>query len=342
MTVAEAFLGPRGNPHLFGHAPAASAMAAAVRSGRMHHAWLISGAPGVGKATLGYRFARWLLAGAPAGDTLALDPRHPVFRRVAAATHADLLTVEREYDDKRKRQRTEIIIDDVREVAQFMRLTPAEGGWRIVLIDGAESLNRNAANALLKILEEPPARAVLLLVCETPGRLLPTIRSRCRLLRLDPLAEPQLEAALAAALPEVDAPSRGRLAALSGGSPGRALMLAEGEGVTLAALVRQVLEAVPAVSAGRAHEVADAVGRSEEGFATFMELLRAGLAGAVAEAARGRAVAWQRRLVEQRPLDAWCEVWQGLGRLQDETERAYLDKRQAIVTGLGLLSGGTR
>ena len=135
---------PRSNPVLVGHSDAAAATDEAIRAGRVHHAWLITGPEGIGKATLAYRFARHLLA-PPGTDPDA--PDSPVFRRVAAATHADLLTVERAWDDKRKRLRAEIVVDDVRAVADFLRLTPAEGGWRVVVVDGAEHLNRNAANA---------------------------------------------------------------------------------------------------------------------------------------------------------------------------------------------------
>ena len=155
----------------------------ALRAGRMHHAWLITGPEGVGKATLAYRFARRLLAGQPAEESLRLDQAHPVFRRVAAASHADLLTVERVYDDRRKRMKTQFAVDDIRRINGFMSLTPAEGGWRVAIIDGAEELNQASANALLKVLEEPPPGAILLLVCSAVGRLLPTIRSRCRRLR---------------------------------------------------------------------------------------------------------------------------------------------------------------
>ena len=132
---------PRENPDLFGHDSAERTFDAAARSGRLHHAWLISGAEGIGKATLAYRFARRLLTAA--GDPN--DPANPAFRRVARATHADLLTVERSWDEKRKKQRTEIVVEDARDIAGFLRLTPAEGGWRVVVVDGAEHLNRNAA-----------------------------------------------------------------------------------------------------------------------------------------------------------------------------------------------------
>ena len=326
---------PRANPVLVGHADAAAAMDEAIRAGRVHHAWLITGPEGIGKATLAYRFARHLLA--PAG--LEPDaPASPVFRRVAAATHADLLTVERTWDDKRKRLRAEIVVDDVRAVADFLRLTPAEGGWRVVVVDGAEHLNRNAANALLKVLEEPPPRAILLLACAAPGRLLPTIRSRCRHLRLMPLTTGQTDEVLALALPDAPAEERAGLAALAAGSPGRAVALAEEGGVAIAGLVAGVLRDVPRVTALRAYDVADKLARNDGGYSTFMDLLRAAISAAVREAARGRGDPAQRRLAATRPLAEWGDLWQALTRLQDETERFNLDKRHAIVSGLDLLN----
>lgn len=327
---------PRANPILIGHAAAATVIVDTVRSDRLHHAWLLTGPPGIGKATLAFRFARSLLAGA-LENSLDLDPAHPVFRRVAVGTHADLLTVEREWDDKRRRQRSEIVVDDVRAIAQFLRLTPAEGGWRVVVLDEAEQLNRNAANALLKVLEEPPARAVLLLVCSAPGRLLPTIRSRCRRLRLSPLTFGDMQSVLGRALPEMPSHERDRLAKLGEGSPGCALRLAQEEGIAVGGLVEEILSELPRISVTRAHAVADALGRSDSAFDTFMGLLRSALGAAVRDAARGSADAQATRIGGLRPLAAWGDVWHALGRLQDETERFHLDKRQAIVTGLGLL-----
>ena len=320
---------PRENPDLFGHDAAEAAFAQAVR-GRLHHAWLITGPEGIGKATLAFRFARRLLA--TQGDPN--DPANPTFRRVARGTHADLLTIERAFDEKRKRQRTEIVVEGARDIAGFLRLTPAEGGWRVVVVDGAEHLNRNAANAVLKVLEEPPARAVLFLTCAAPGRLLPTILSRCRRLALRRLGAADMERALAKVLPEQDAAARAALAPLAAGSPGRAAALAEEGGVAIAALVDDVLRAAPRVPVTRAWEVADKLARSDGAYTTFMDLLRDRLGRAVRDAARGQGSA----LIAARPLGEWGEVWHALGRLQDETERSNLDKRHAIVAGLDLLN----
>ncbi len=324
---------PRENPLLLGHAAAEAAFADSIRSGRLHHAWLITGAAGIGKATLAYRLARRLLG----GD--GVRPADAVFRRIATGSHADLLTVEREWDEKRKRMRTEIVVDDGRAVAEFLHLTAAEGGWRVVVVDGAEHLNRNAANALLKILEEPPRRAVLLLVSAAPGRLLPTMRSRCRTLRLAPLDRAAMRDVLAERLPDLPEAERDRLAAIAEGSPGRALALAGEDGLRLAGMVDDLFGRVPEFPLLRAYELADTLGRSEGGFSTFMDLLRQGLARAVRESVRGEADAAQLRLVTHRPLDAWGDVWHALTRLQDETERLNLDKRQAIVSGIALLNG---
>jgi DNA polymerase III subunit delta' len=330
---------PRANPLLLGHEAAEATLLEAMRSGRMHHAWLITGPDGVGKATLAYRFARRLLAGIPTGDTLTLEPTHPVFRRVAAGAHADLHTVELSYDEKRRRMRTQITVEDVRGISAFLSLTSAEGGWRVAIVDGAEEMNQSSANALLKILEEPPRRAILLLVCAAPGRLLATIRSRCRRLRLDPLTPEVMERLLSRYLPERSAEECSRLATVAEGSPGRALLLAQEEGLAIAGLVNEVLAALPELKPARAYAVADIVVRGDTTFSNFFDLLRAGIATAVREVVRGRGDPHQSRLVALRPLDAWGDVWHALTRLQDETERFNLDKRQAIVAGLGMLSG---
>ena len=332
---------PRANPLLLGHETAERTLLDAIGQGRMHHAWLISGAEGIGKATLAYRFARRLLAGRPSPEatTLALDPAHPVFRRVTAGGHADLLTIERAFDEKTKRLKRDIAAADVRQINGFMALTPAEGGWRVAIVDGAEDLNASSANALLKILEEPPPRAILLLVCSAPGMLLPTIRSRCRHLRLLALSDDVMSQLLTAYLPELPADDRDRLVTLAEGSVGRALRMAEEGGIAVAALADGLLAGLPDVPASRGFEVADALGRDDAGFHLFMNHLIQGIAALVRDTVRGRADPEQARLASLRPLEAWAELWQGLSRLRDETERFALDKRQALVACVGMLTG---
>ncbi len=325
---------PRANPRLIGHEAAEATVLDGLRGGRMHHAWLITGPEGVGKATLAFRLARRLLAGVPADGTLALDAAHPVFRRVAASGHADLFTLTRTPGSDPKKLRSEIVVDDVRAVGAFLRLTPGEGGWRVVVVDRADELNRNAANALLKVLEEPPARALLLLVCAAPGRLPVTIRSRCRALALRPLSDADMERVLSGYLPDTSEDERARLIALAEGSPGRALLLREAHGLELAGLVDAVLAKLPELP-GAGWDVADKLAR--DGFSIFMDLLRGAIAAAVRAGARGRADPEQARLLGLHSLEAWGDVWQALTQLQEETERFALDRRQAVLSGLRLL-----
>ena len=314
---------PRENHNLLGHEPAEAAIQDALAGGRLHHAWLITGPDGVGKATLAFRFARRLLAGG--AQTLDMAEGHPVFRRVAAGTHADLLTIEREWDEKKKRLKKQISAETAREIPPFLHLTPAEGGWRVVIVDGAEDLNPQSANALLKVLEEPPARAVLILVCSAAGRLLPTIRSRCRHLALAPLDAAAMDRALALYLPSMTVADRAALAALADGSPGRALALAADGGLKIAAMVDEVLQAGNGVSLLRGYEMADGL-RDQAAFETFMGLLARGVARQAGAAARTGGA----------PLRL-AETASGIQGLLDETERVNMDRRQAVIAGLALV-----
>ncbi len=311
-----------------GHAEAERTLARAWQSGRLHHAWLLTGPSGVGKATLARHFATTMLAGT--------DPH--AARRVAAGTHADLLVIGRAMDEKRQRLRAEIVLEDVRPIGAFLHRTAAEGGWRIVIVDDAEHLNRHAANALLKLLEEPPGRALLLLVCNAPGRLLPTLRSRCRSLRLLPLDQATMHAALAPLLPALTAAERQILIDLGEGSPGRALALAAEDGVALSGLVRNVLSPARARPALWPYELADTVLRRDSGFSTFIGLLSAAISTTIRSAVRSGDAAGA-ALLHSRSPDAWAEICEELARLRGETESLNLDKRQALLAGLSLLSG---
>jgi DNA polymerase-3 subunit delta' len=316
---------PRANALLRGHEGAVGSLYHAAISGRLHHGWLLAGPPGIGKATLAFRFARWLLAGAETPD-LYVPETSPVFRRVAAATHPDLFTVERRINAKTEKLQSEIVIATILEASAFMRLTPAEGGWRVVVIDGAEDMNTNAANALLKLLEEPPPRAILLLATSAPGRLLPTIRSRCRMLPMAPLPESEMHELLKDYGPELDFTARERLIELAEGSIGTALSLAAEGGIALAELVDEALEAP--VAPARAQAIADTVSRTVDGadkFETFFSLLRGRLA------ARTRAAA---RAGQGGNLAAEVSLWQEFGKMEREVIGLNLDKRAAVVVAL--------
>jgi DNA polymerase III subunit delta' len=316
-----------GITRLLGHSEAEQTLARAWESGRLPHAWLLTGLAGIGKATLAARFAQTVLAGA--------DPEATA-RRAAAGTHADLLTITRATDEKRQRVRTEIVLEDVRPISGFLRRTAAEGGWRVVIVDGVEHLNRHAANALLKLIEEPPGRALILLVCSAPGRLLPTIRSRCRTLRLKPLDQASMHEVLQPLLPNLDAGERQTLIELSDGSPGRALTLAADDGVALAGLVQTVLAGHDRRAALWPYELADTVLRRDNGFSTFIDLLAASICSTMRLELQGGSTGIS--LLSLRPAEIWAQRCEDLERMRDETERLNLDKRQALLTSLSMLS----
>ena len=345
-------LEPRANPALLGQEAAEATLLAAVKSGRLPHAWLIGGARGVGKATLAYRFARYLLSGnadsAPglfgqaAPESLAMPSSDPLFQRIAARGHPDLFTLERTVNEKSGKLRTEIVVEDVRSVGSFLRLTPAEGGWRIVVVDCADELNRSAANALLKVLEEPPRQAVLLLVAHAPGSLLPTIRSRCRALAMPPLAPATVAKLLAQYRPDIDEEDRRMLVQLGEGSIGRALDLADAGGVGLYRAVIELLAAMPQLDMAAVHAMGDRLARADgaENFRTVGELLawwlmrmvRGAAAGSLpTEMVPGEGAAMQ-RLLADRDLDRWVALWEKITLLFAQADDLALDRKQVVLT----------
>ena len=355
-----AALPPRENPDLIGHAAAEAALLESYRSGRLPHAWLVTGPRGVGKATLAFRFARFLFAQNQGGGLFAAAPRnlavaadHPAFRRVASGGHPDLLLVERGLNEKRNRRRSEIVVEDTRAIAGFLRKTPAEGGWRVVIVDGADTMNLNASNALLKILEEPPKRSALLLLSDNPGRLLATIRSRCRRLALGPLAAREVAAALARRHPELAPQDAASLARLAGGSIGRALELASSGGLALYRSLFNILQRLPETDVEAVNGFADTVARwgADEAFALVGELLPGWIARMVALAGGGEAdenavlpgeAEAMRRLAGRRNLDQWVEVWENLTHLFAEANSINLDRKQVVLNVFFALEAAAR
>ncbi len=346
---------PRLNPELKGHKDAEQTLIEAFHSGRMAHAWMITGPKGIGKATLACRFARYLLTqgreeqGAglfgddlPAAlpDSLYIAPETPVFQRIAAGGHGDFLCVERSLNDRGK-LRGEIVIDDVREVGGFLSLTASEGGWRVVIIDSADEMNRNAANAVLKVLEEPPDRAILILVSHNPGRLLPTIRSRCRKLSLEALTVEDMQDLLVRYAPDLSDADRAVLTELSDGSIGSAMSLIDAGGIDLYRSCVDLLATMPDMDHSRLHALADQLAKAgaEDRFTTAMNLLRGMLARLLrfrAEGADvGAALSSERALFERLGpavgLDRWLEVWDKVTGLLERAGAVNLDRKQVVL-----------
>lgn len=331
---------PRETAVLHGHRGAERALLDAYRDGRIPHAWLIGGPRGVGKATLAYRMARFVLMHpdycsrpVQTASTLAIDPQRPVARRIAAQAHPDLLALERS-EAESGALRSVITVDQVRQTVSFFGSTPGEGGWRVCIVDAADELQfPNAANALLKVLEEPPPRALLLLVSHAPGRLLPTIRSRCRSLMLRPLEEEAVANAAAAALSRDPTNAELREAAAAAeGSVARAIELLGGGALSIRKQVVALLANLPDVDEAALHRLGDKLGRANEGaFGIAVDSMRDWLSARLAAAPQNPA-----RLAQV------AEVWEKLNRAARDVEVLNLERKPMIFAAFGLLAGTAR
>jgi DNA polymerase-3 subunit delta' len=326
---------PRETAILFGHADAERTLLDAYRGGRMPHAFILGGPPGIGKATLAYRVARFVLAypDPDAAETqtarsLALEEAHPVARSVAARSHPDLLTLERTIGPTGT-MRTMISVDEVRRTVSFFGSTAGAGGWRVCIVDSADELQLpNAANALLKMLEEPPARSLFLLVSHAPGRLLPTIRSRSRRLALRPLDPADVARAAAHALGRNEDDEVRQAAAAGEGSVARALTLLGGPALVVRDKVMALLAALPATDPRALHELGDLLARADgRVFATFVDTIQSWLAARLGLGP-----------MEPRRLAPWAEVWEKLDRAARDVEVFNLDRKPMVFSVFGLLA----
>ncbi|MGV8995971.1 MAG: DNA polymerase III subunit delta' [Parvibaculaceae bacterium] len=349
-----AFPHPRETSELLGQRDAELSVFDAFMSGRMHHAWLLTGPKGIGKATLAYRAARFVLrhstpevASAAGARDLTTPADHPVARQVAAGSHPNVLTIRRPYDDKAKRLKTVITVDEVRRTANFFGLSAGAGGWRIAIIDAADDMNINAENALLKILEEPPPQSLFFLVSHQPGRLLPTIRSRCRTLRMAPLPAHDVAAVLAANGIKGSDADRQSIARLSEGSAGRALAIADGGGLDLYTEIVGLLMALPRLDIKALHKLADKIARrgADDAWATGIDLLSDWLqrlvrigAGAAhqPELVNGEAAAMS-RLARSADLDHWVEVWEKITHSVARAEALNTDRKLVVLNIFSML-----
>lgn len=362
---ADTEIPPIANPDLVGHGIAETLLKRSFKSNNMAHAWIFAGPKGIGKATLAHRFARYVLAngevglkemeptgpnlfdtdpndaavGNGEGDDLFMPSEHPIFQRAVAGSHADLMVIERRVDEKTGRRKSQILVDEVRRVKGFLSHTAGEGAWRVVIIDSADEMNRNAANALLKVLEEPPARALMILVCHNPGRMLPTIRSRCRTLNLRPPAMADVIAYVRGRLPDLSETEAERIAVVSEGSIGKAFALCEAGGMEVVdEITRLMVKTTVRLPVSDIHDFAGRLGRAgnEQAFDTFSTILRWWLERLVVTKSGGPSISsvdadMFTQVLNAADLDRWMEVWEKVTRLLDSVSVANLDRKQVVL-----------
>jgi DNA polymerase-3 subunit delta' len=332
---------PRETVSLYGHAEAEAVLLDAYRGGQCPHAWLIGGPHGIGKATLAFRFARFVLAhpvhSAPAvqnASSLAVDASHPAARHIAAGTHGGLLVLERTLND-RGVLRTEISVDNVRNTVAFFGSTSADGGWRICIVDTVDELNASSANALLKVLEEPPARSLFLLVSNAPARVIPTIQSRCRKLLLRSLDASDVARAVADAA-DMD-PAESALTEAAGradGSVARALMLLGGETLGLQHKTEALLAALPQIDPKGLHGLGDSLaGNDRAALLAFTDTLERWMAAQL----RSNGLK-----VDLARLARLSEVWEKTSRAVRETQEFNLERKPLVFSVFGMLAEAMR
>ena len=344
----EGFPHPRETETLIGQSAAEATLAEALAGGRMHHAWLLTGPEGVGKATLAYRFARTALSSpGERGEGLSIPRDSVVARQVRALSHPGLMLIRRAYNRETKKHTQGIPVDEVRRIKDFLQHSASTGAYRVVIIDRAEEMAAAAANAVLKSLEEPPARTVFLLVSSEPGRLLPTIHSRCRRLDVLPLGEAELKAAVvwalaAAGAEAVKASDLALVTALAEGSVRRALLLLTGGAAEMHGKIVAMLTRLPRLDVEAVHRLSDGLtgAANEPEFLMFFSLLQGVIARCLRRAATGAAMlpseaAFGARLAEAGPagLAAWAEAWEAVAREKGEALALNLD-RKALVIGV--------
>lgn len=356
---------PRETARLFGQHQAETAFLDAFNTGRLHHGWLLTGPRGVGKATLAWRIARFLLAtpgpgedagglfgdAPPAPETLDISPDHPVHKRVQALSEPGLHLLRRGGAGTNERERQKnleegrfsafIRVDEIRELARFIHLSAVDAGRRVVIVDAADEMNTAAANALLKMLEEPPDRTTLLLISHQPARLLPTIRSRCRALRLAPLSAPDLAAAMQQA--GVDGALPEALAELAAGSVGAALRLTHLGGLALYEEVLAILASLPQLDRPRALKLAESVAARGAGEkldlllsltdVALARLARTGATGAppAIEAASGEAATFSRLAPDPQHARKWADLAQQITTRARQGRAVNLDPAALVL-----------
>jgi DNA polymerase III subunit delta' len=352
--VRQPVLLPRENADIIGHDDVMADFLLAYNKGKMPCGWLLSGSKGIGKATMAYRMARFMLYhGAKKADvgfaakTIATDLSIPQnsasFSKVAGLSHPDLLVLESGVEGL-KSASGEILVDDARKIASFLHLTPSETMYRIVLIDSIDDMNPNAANSILKLLEEPPAKAMFLLVSHAPGRLLPTIRSRVRHVKMQKPDAANAYAIFNKIAPEVTIGEAEELLYLASGSPGGAYDLHINKGLEIYENIAEIINCLPRLDIAAIGKLADKIsGKANEKLWHVFKLL---LNKVVIDITRQKALGdapYSRNIVPQRKLsiaigaDNLVGIWQEINILLEEADNVHLDRKALLMRVFGFL-----
>ncbi len=341
--VGETYITPRTNPFLLGHEEAEKFLLEAWKNNSLHNSWLFSGIEGIGKATLAYKFARFLLSADQTKKeqytSLNVTPDDKVFKLVANNSHPDLKIIERDYTDTDRKKILKAIkdgeqlsdeelqglkrsafirVDDVRTINEFLSKRSSQDGWRVVIVDSIDDMNASSANAILKILEEPPHKTVLMLISHNPNRLLPTIKSRCAKLNLKPLSDANLASLLRRYRPEMKENEIKELTAICSGSIGKALNYADNN-----ALARYH-ELEKLIMSGNAFKLSELLNFCDRAVADEDSY----------ELAKSLLLKIIRSLITDRPekIEEISASWDETLKTFNETESLNLDKKQALIT----------
>jgi len=365
ISVSTGLLPAREAPDTLGHAELERQILQYFNDGHMPHAMIFAGPEGIGKATFAFRVARFLLkhgkdAGEESGGGLfgeALPATKPenmdlslddvVFRQVASAGHPDLLTIERPFDEKKGRKQSTVPVEEARKVTPFLRRTASYGGWRVVIVDDADTMNRNSQNAILKILEEPPSQTLLILIAHRMGALIPTIRSRCRMVSFQPLSLENFSTLMKkeqAGLPDTDIRT---LYGISGGSVGQGVRILNEGGLEVVAQAMILLSTWPKWDWPQIHHLADGLAQmgQDESFKTFQTVLLWIIEAMVRARAQGTKLPQildnesLDRLMSHYNLAEWIEICDNLKAHFDTVEHSNLDKKQAVLGIFPLFTG---
>jgi len=332
-------LSPAENPYLIGHDDAVKLFLTAYNSKNLHHGWLITGDEGIGKATFAYKIARFLLSAEDnkSYQSLDIDINSPVFAQVIQKSHPDFKVLERDYIDTDKKKlikainqgeeidddlmqglkRSNIIkVEDVRNTVSFLLKKSFNDNWRVVIVDSTDDLNTSSANALLKILEEPPAKSILLLISHNPGRLLPTIRSRCAKLALNPLKKEEVASLLRRYKSELGEKEVQMLAQISGGSIGRALKYAENDALEIYEKIQKICYAGSKYDSSLMLEMVNEAASDEDNWDLFAELICRFIRETLPQS--------------EHPRELYAAYEECL-KILDETARLNMDKKQAAI-----------